>query len=69
MHSIVIEVFDDELDTKANNDSGNDDDHSDNDDDGEIEVCTGLCFLDAGAPQLTGTQNITFHHSYHKQNV
>ena len=52
MYTIILEVFDEQLDSKANDDSGNDDDHSDYDDDRQVEEIIDLCLLDTTASQL-----------------
>ena len=61
--TIIIEVFDEHLDSKANDDSGNDDNHSDYDDDGQVEEIIDLSLLDTAVPQFMVIENCTFNHT------
>ena len=62
VNTIVIEVFDEQLDSEADADGGHDDAHSGDDDDGQVEEVAPVRVLHARASPLEVTEHCALHH-------
>ena len=62
VNTIVIEVFDEQLDSKADADGGHNDAHGGDDDDGQVEEVAPVRVLHARASPLEVTEHCALHH-------